>query len=67
MVKIAKPARQQVLLVFEVACVLLFLAGVGLVWVPASLVLGGVLGVVAVEREMSRQAAADGPGKGRER
>jgi hypothetical protein len=55
------------MLEFEVACVLLFLAGVGLVWVPASLVLGGVLGVVAVEREMSRQAAADGPGKGRER
>ncbi|MFJ8140645.1 hypothetical protein [Streptomyces sp. NPDC096013] len=66
MVKIAKLPKPQVLLLLEVAFVLLFLAGVGMLYVPASLVLGGVLGVVAVEREMARQAPAQPQRKGPE-
>lgn len=38
------------ILAAEVAAVLLFLAGVAMVFVPAALMLGGVLGVVALER-----------------
>lgn len=37
----------------EVAFVLLALCGVALVHVPTALVLGGVLGVLAVERALS--------------
>lgn len=37
----------------EVLFVLVSLAGVALVYVPAALVLGGVLGVVAVERALA--------------
>lgn len=37
----------------EVVFVLLALAGVALVYPPAALVLGGLLGVVAVERAMN--------------
>lgn len=41
---------------FEVLFVLVALAGVALAYVPAALVLGGVLGVVAVERALSGRA-----------
>ncbi|MEU3255975.1 hypothetical protein [Streptomyces sp. NPDC006997] len=54
MVKIARPTQGQLLLAAEVAFVVLFLAGVAMLHVPAALMLGGVLGVVAVEREMAR-------------
>lgn len=43
--------------VLEVAFVLLLLAGVGLMSVPAALVLAGLAGVVACERASSRRAA----------
>jgi hypothetical protein len=43
--------------VLELGFVLVLLAGVALVSVPAALVLGGVLGVVACER----RSAARGP------
>lgn len=39
----------------EVLFVLVALAGVAMVHVPAALVLGGVLGVLAVERALSNQ------------
>lgn len=67
MVKIPRPTPPQLLLAVEVAFVVLFLAGVGMLHVPAALMLGGVLGVVAVEREMTRQAPVQRRGKGRER
>ncbi|MEU0109517.1 hypothetical protein ABZ313_29750 [Streptomyces sp. NPDC006251] len=54
MVKIARPTRQQSLLGVEAAFVVLFLVGVAMLYVPAALMLGGVLGVVATEREMAR-------------
>ncbi|MCP3820074.1 hypothetical protein NLX86_18835 [Streptomyces sp. A3M-1-3] len=44
------------LLVLEVLFTAALLAGVALVHVPAALVLGGVLGVVACERASSRRA-----------
>jgi hypothetical protein len=49
-----------VLTVLEVGCVLVGLVGVALWSVPAALVLGGVLGVVALER------AAQGAERARE-
>lgn len=55
MVKIARPTRQQSLLGVEAAFVVLFLVGVALLHVPVALMLGGVLGVVATEREMARR------------
>lgn len=42
--------RTALLLALETACVLVGLTGVALVNVPAALIIGGVLGVVAVER-----------------
>lgn len=45
------------ILAAEVTFVLLFLAGVAMIFVPAALMLGGVLGVVAVER-VSAQVSA---------
>lgn len=48
------------ILAVEVAFVLMFLAGVALVFVPAALMLGGVLGVVAVERASAMVAARPG-------
>lgn len=68
MVKIAitRPSKPHVFLALEVAFLVLFLAGVGMVWVPASLMLGGVLGVVAVERESTRQTPVQPRRKGRE-
>lgn len=45
----------------EVLFVLVALAGVALVYVPAALVLGGALGVVAVERaQAAREKGGDG-------
>ncbi|MGW6566450.1 hypothetical protein [Streptomyces sp. NPDC054975] len=44
------------LFVLEVLFVLAVVAGVGMWSVPAGLVLAGVLGVVAVEREQARKA-----------
>ncbi|MFI7137202.1 hypothetical protein ACIBQ5_05365 [Streptomyces massasporeus] len=64
MVKITRPTGQQRLLAVEVAFVVLFLAGVALLHVPAALMLGGVLGVVATEREMVRQAPVQPRRKG---
>lgn len=66
MVKIARPPKKSLLLALEVAFVVLFLAGVGILYVPASLILGGVLGVVAVEREMARHTPTQQRRKGRE-
>ncbi|MGW9437942.1 hypothetical protein [Streptomyces sp. NPDC055607] len=45
------------LFVLEVAFVLAVVAGVGMWSVPAGLVLTGVLGVVAVEREQAQRRA----------
>lgn len=49
-----------VLLVLEVAFVVLALAGVALVYVPAALVLGGLAGVLACERALADRRAAEG-------
>ncbi|MET9099952.1 hypothetical protein [Streptomyces antibioticus] len=46
------------LLVLEVVFVLVVVVGLGLWSVPAALMLGGVLGVVACERAMARREAA---------
>lgn len=46
------------LLLLEAAFVLVFLAGVALVFVPAALIIGGLLGVVAVERASVRRPLA---------
>lgn len=46
------------LVLLEVAFVLVFLAGVALVYVPAALIIGGVLGVVAVERASAAKRLA---------
>ncbi|MEV3855150.1 hypothetical protein AB0J38_12590 [Streptomyces sp. NPDC050095] len=48
----------RVLALLELVFVVLALVGVGLLSVPLALILGGVLGVLAVERA---QAAAPGP------
>lgn len=45
------------LILLEVVFVLMLLAGVALIFVPAALILGGLLGVVAVERATSRPLA----------
>ncbi|MFE9923279.1 hypothetical protein ACFYQA_17340 [Streptomyces sp. NPDC005774] len=66
MVKITSWSRHQVLLALEVAFVVLFLAGVGMLHVPAALMVGGVLGAVATEREMTRQAPVQRHRKGAE-
>lgn len=50
-----KGAGVRLLLAVEVVFVLVFLAGVALVYVPAALIIGGVLGVVAVERASARR------------
>lgn len=44
------------ILAVEVAFVLVFLAGVALVYMPAALILGGGLGVVAAERASVRMS-----------
>lgn len=46
------------LLLLEVLFVAVLLAGVGLVHVPAALILGGFVGVVACERASARRADA---------
>ncbi len=48
------------ILAVEVACLLVFLAGVAMVYVPAALMVGGVLGVVAAERASSIPARPAG-------
>ncbi|MGW1039336.1 hypothetical protein [Streptomyces sp. NPDC002547] len=65
MVKITKPEGPQLLVGLEVAFVVVFLAGVAMLYVPAALMLGGLLGVVATEREMARQAPVQRRGRGR--
>lgn len=47
----------RMLFVLEVVFVLAVVAGVGMWSVPAALVLAGVLGVVAVEREQAQRKA----------
>ncbi|MET9517028.1 hypothetical protein [Streptomyces sp. NPDC002994] len=42
--------RERLLLVLEILFVLVIVAGVAMVSVPSALVLGGLLGVLAVER-----------------
>ncbi|MEU3346409.1 hypothetical protein ABZ723_15765 [Streptomyces sp. NPDC006700] len=49
---------RRVLLACEVAFVVLVLAGVALVNVPAALVLGGLAGVLACERALADRRAA---------
>jgi len=66
MVKITRPTRGAWLLAVEAAFVVLFLAGVAMLHVPASLMLGGVLGVVATERQMARTAGVQPRRKGSE-
>lgn len=63
--KITKPEGPQLLVGLEVAFVVVFLAGVAMLYVPAALMLGGLLGVVATEREMARQAPVQRRGRGR--
>ncbi|ODA69522.1 hypothetical protein APS67_006326 [Streptomyces sp. AVP053U2] len=46
--------RHAALYLLEVVFVLTVLAGVALVYVPAALILGGLAGVVAVERALSQ-------------
>ena len=62
-----KPTNQHLLLALEVAFVVLALTGVGMLYVPAALILGGALGVVATERAMAQHTAAQRREKGRER
>lgn len=47
--------RERLLLVLEALFVLVIVAGVAMVSVPAALILGGVLGVLAVERATARR------------
>lgn len=51
----------RLLLAVEVVFVGVFLAGVALVYVPAALILGGLLGVVAVERTSVGRRARPAP------
>lgn len=53
-----KHGNQKLLLALEVAFVVLAMTGVGMVYLPAALVLGGALGVVATERAMARHTPA---------
>jgi len=55
------------LLILEVVFVLVLLVGLSLWSVPAAVVLGGLLGVVACERAMSDRRAAGGEQGGGER
>lgn len=44
-------------IVFEIVCVLAVLVGVALVYLPAALILGGLVGVLAVEASAVRTGA----------
>lgn len=44
----------------EAAFVLVFLVGVGLVFLPAALIVGGLLGVLACERASAKKRAGAG-------
>lgn len=57
------PRNQKLLLALEVAFVVLAMTGVGMVHLPAALILGGALGVVATERAMARQTPVQRRGK----
>ena len=50
--------RNAVLTVVEVVCVLAVLYGVAAIYAPAALILGGALGVVAVEQKLAVRSAA---------
>ncbi|MFF2650381.1 hypothetical protein [Streptomyces sp. NPDC058045] len=52
----------RVLALAELGFVVLVLVGVALLSVPVALILGGVLGVVAVERESATSAAPEREG-----
>jgi hypothetical protein len=65
-VKQTEREESRALLVLEVVFVVMFLAGVALLYVPAALMLGGVAGVLATEREMARQRPVQERGRGRE-
>ncbi|MFJ2568171.1 hypothetical protein ACIO02_35500 [Streptomyces sp. NPDC087568] len=50
--------RNAVLTLLEAVFLLAALYGVALIYVPAALILGGVLGVVAVERKLAARPPA---------
>jgi hypothetical protein len=50
--------RNAVLHLLETVFLLTVLFGVALIYVPAALILGGALGVVAVERKLAERPAA---------
>lgn len=56
--------RNAVLHLAEVVCLLAVLYGVALIYVPAALILGGGLGVVAAERKLARPPAVKDGGEG---
>lgn len=49
--------RTVLLTVVEVVCVLAVLYGVAAIYVPAALILGGLVGVVAVEQKLAAPSA----------
>lgn len=49
-------ARMVILIGVELACVAVLLAGVAMLSVPTAMILGGVLGVLACERNVPRKA-----------
>lgn len=49
------------LLLAEVLCVLAVAVGVGLIYVPAGIIVGGLLGVLACEVAAARRARAGQP------
>lgn len=50
------------LIVAELACVAAVVAGVAMIWLPAAVILAGILGVVACERWSPVLAARAGRG-----
>lgn len=49
--------RNAALHVVEFVCLLAVLYGVALIYVPAALILGGAMGVVAAEQKLARPSA----------
>ncbi|MFJ6561867.1 hypothetical protein ACIQMV_18800 [Streptomyces sp. NPDC091412] len=50
--------RTVVLTLLEAVCLVAALYGVALIYVPAALILGGILGVVAAERKLAARPPA---------
>lgn len=55
----------RLLLALEIVCLLALVAGIALVSIPAALVVGGALGVLAVERATARPPADTQKGRAR--